>query len=265
MPLQANQQIIPGRGTNTTIVDDQSGRRASVFLPTFPEGTSLAKAAVTLTVALENFSGNVRVNASRFLPEVVPQNNRVAAMNVLRTPATNFKSIAIDEKQATAKATAVALSVVPATVATAPIRARAVKRFDDAADIAAKVKMLSEFTLEQLSGIVEVDALDVLPDGLAQVARDRFMIMAHIARTGLSANFARQSTATDPLGSGVDTEAVMAAAQEALDALKARSATVADAANVLRDTTFVVALACDLSTDQAFALLTGNQPPTDRP
>ena len=255
MPFQANQQTVSGRGMMTTITNTQSGQSERVFVPTFPEGTPLAKAATTLNVALDSFAGNVRNNVAQFLPEVVPQNLRAAAKNVLAEPLVAFQNEAIAFRQTTDKAVAVAMSVVPATIATAGIRGRAVKQFD-AADIAAKAAMLQNFTLEQMSGLVEVGALDQLPDGIAQAARDRFMVMSHVARTGLQAQYQKVATVNDPLASGADVDAAMAAAQAALDALKARSATVTDAANVLRSMTTAVALACDLSVDPAYALLT---------
>ena len=256
MPLQASQQIIDGRATITNLVDDQTGRRATVMVPMFPEGTPLAKAAATLTVALENFAGNVRTASAQFLPNVVGQHLRMAATNVLRKPVTDFQSVAIAEQQAIAKATAVAMMVDPATLSTAPIRSRANRMFDGT-DIAGKAALIEKSSMEELAGIIESGAIDELPADLAQVARDRYMLMRHVARTGLQANFQRQAMANDPLASGADTGAAMDAAQEALDMLKARSDDVDSAANVLRNVNIVAALACDLSVDAAFALLTG--------
>jgi hypothetical protein len=256
MPLQANQHAVSGRGTMTTIVNDQSGQRAAVFLPNLPEGTPLAKAGASLVVALEGFAGSVRIASAQFLPEVIADHLRAAARNMLARPFVAFQKEAIAFRQVTDKAMAMALTVVPATVATAPIRARAVKQFDEA-DIASKAKMLQTFDLEKLSGLIEVDALSSVSDDLAQTARDRFVIMAHVARTGLQAQFQRIATANDPLATGADTDAAMAASKESFYDLKARSATVADAANVLRDIMIAVSLSCEITTDAAYALLTG--------
>jgi hypothetical protein len=106
--------------------------------------------------------------------------------------------------------------------------------------------------------VIEVGFLDQVPADLAQIATDRYCLLRHVARTGLAANFPRRPTASEPLASGPDIAATMAAAQAALDALKARSADVETVAQVLRNVVIAVALACDLTPDAAFALLMGN-------
>jgi hypothetical protein len=188
----------------------------------------------------------------------------MAVTNVLRKPFTEFQNVAIGEKQAIAKTTAVAMAVDAPTLSTSAIRAQANLLFNGA-DLAGQTALTQTFSLEQMAGIIESGAIDQLPTDLAQIAKDRYMVLRHIAVTGLQSQFQRQPTANDPTACGADVDAAMADAQQALDALKARGANVDAAANVLRDATVVVAVACDLSTDQAFALLTGNQLPSDKP
>jgi hypothetical protein len=254
--LQASQTAIVGRGTNTAFVNTLSGGRAAVFVPYDLSDPTLVKRAADMAVALDNLAGSVRVNASQFLPEVVPQNNRAAVINGgTRRAFAAFQSAAIDFRQTTAKALAVAMTPQPATTATQMIRVRAVKAFD-AADIAGKAAMIQSFTHEQFSGLVEAGCLDQLPDSLATVARDRFMILAHVARSGMQADLQRKATANDPLASGADVDAANAASKASLDALKARSADVDAAANVLRSVVTAVALICEIPTDDAYALLT---------
>lgn len=240
-----------------SLVDVQSGRRASLMLPTFPEGTPLATTGVTLSVALNNFAGNVQTAVAQFLPGVVPQHMQQAVINVLRKPAVAFQSAAIAEQQAIAKAKAVSMTIDPATLSTAPIRAHAVRLFD-AADVAGRAAVLLNFNLEQLAGVIESGAIDQVPPDVAEIGNERYMLLRHVARTGLQASFQRAPTPIDPLASGADTGAAMAAAQASLDALNARSDDVDAAANVLRNVIIVAALACELPVDAAFALLMGN-------
>jgi hypothetical protein len=255
--LQAHQQTIEGRGVNTAFVNTLSGTRAAVFIQQFSD-PAMAKAAASLAVALDNFAGSVRVNASQFRDEVIPQNNRAAVINGgLRKAFMVFRDTTVAFQQVTAKATALAMTPVPTTIGNQMIRARAVKQFD-AADIAGRATMIQNFTLERLSGLVEAGCLDQLADDLATVARDRFMILAHIARTGLAANFPRVPTPSDPIASGSDSDAAMAAAKASLDELKARAADVDAAAQVLRNVITAVALMCEISTDSAFVLLMNN-------
>ncbi|MBR1143688.1 hypothetical protein [Bradyrhizobium sp. AUGA SZCCT0431] len=254
--LQASQTVIVGRGTNTTFLNTRSSQRAAVFVPYGLSDPTLVERASEMAVALENLCGSVRVNASQFLPEVVPQNNRAAVINGgTRKAFMAFQTAAIDFRQAADKAMAVAMTPIAATSATQMIRGRAVKHFD-AADIAGKAAMIQSFTLEQLSGLVDAGALDALPNDLATIARDQFMILAHVARAGLQANFQRQASAADPLASGADVDAAMAASKASLDALKARFADVDAAANVLRSIVTAVALICEITIDDAYAVLT---------
>jgi hypothetical protein len=255
--LQANQQSIDGRATITNIVDDQTGRRATAMVSNFPDGSPLSKAAALASVALGNFAGNVQVTVSQFRDEVVPQNLRVAAINGLSKPFVGLQSAAIAEQQAIDKAMAVASTVDPASSPGAQsIRDRAVRLFEGM-DIAGRAGFLQDCSMEQLAGILETGAIDDVPADMAAVAKERWIVARHVQRTGLQAGYQRQPGANDPLASGPDVDAALAASRASLDVLKARGEDVVAAANTLRGVTTVVALATDLSVDQAFALLTG--------
>ena len=257
MPFKSSMQPTD-RGPIQMVVDDITGRRVSVFNRPFPAGSPLAIKGAVLYSACGDYGLTLNTAASTLLPEVIHTHSRVAAQNIVRAPLIAFMGDGQAEAQTVAKATAVALSVPAATVANRPVRDRAVKAWD-AMDIVGRSKAIVEWPLEKLSGLMEISAFDEMPPDLAEVARERYMRLRHIASTGLSADFPKTPTAQDPLCIGVDQEAVEAAAQVAVDRLKARVEDVNNAAAVLRDVTMMVAVTCEITIDASFALLTNTQ------
>lgn len=65
-------------------------------------------------------------------------------------------------------------------------------------------------------------------------------------------------TADNPSQFGADEAAVLADAQTGLDNLKARSRHFANGSQLPNDVITVVNVACDVNTNDAFVLLTGN-------
>jgi hypothetical protein len=246
------------RGKIMIVADDATGSRASVFARSFPADSELARRGAALFVANELFGGSLNHAASTLLPTVIASHARVAAQNTLRAPFMAFMDAGQVAGQKVAKATIEAMSVVPAILATRPIRDRAIKQWD-AMDNAGKARAITEWPLEKLAALVEVSALDTLPDSLVTVAKDRYMILRHIERTGLSAGFAKKPTAQNPLVFGVDDDATYAASEISLNRLKSDIADIDNATAVLRDVTTMVALSCEISIDNAFALLTNTQ------
>lgn len=246
------------RGKIQLVVNPDTGQRASVFNRTFPANSDLAHKGASLFVACEMYGGSVNQAAATLLPEVIATHSRLAAQNIVRAPLMSFMAAGQGAGQVTAKATIEAMGVVPATLATRPIRDRAVKAWD-ALDTAGKARAINEWDLERLAGLVEVSEFDALPDSLATIAKDRYMKLRHIARSGLAANFPKTPTAENPLCFGVDDAKVMEAAEISLNRLKSDIADIENATAVIRDVTTMVALTCEITIDSAFALLTNTQ------
>jgi hypothetical protein len=236
-------------------VQHEDGRRASVLLPTFEQGSPFSKPAANLHAATEMFASVVNNANSQFLPAARAEQLRSAAVNVLSKPFIALQSAGQDERQAIASATARATTVDPATPATAPIRARTLTKWD-AADVSGKAAMINNLPIEGLAALHESGALDDVHPDLRNIATNNYMAQRHIAKVGLQAHFQKQPDANNPLATGPDVDAATAAAQDAIDTLKGRSSAVDDAANVLRNVVTVASLATDLPIDSTYKLLT---------
>ncbi|WP_262048190.1 hypothetical protein [Bradyrhizobium sp. Bra78] len=262
MPLQASMQDT-SHGRMSVLVSTETGASARAFYRNdFPP--ELSKPIATLLAANEGFNGIVNNNANTLLPTVVDQHNRVAVVNTLRAPFGATQAALVGYGQVTAKAQIEAMSVTPANASNQPIRNRAVLAFDNA-DMPGKAKILLEASFQQLAGLVEAGCLDntpgtttPLPGDLVGLAKDRYMLFNHAAKTGIAADHPLRPTADNPAQFGVDEAAVLADAQTALDKLKVRSRHFAYGSQLLRDIITAVGVACNVNTNDAFALLTGN-------
>jgi len=256
--MQAATQTID-RGTLVNLLHED-GRRATALLPSFGEGSVFAKSVANMTVAAEMFSGIV-VNAnSQFLPAARDKQLQSAVVNVLSKPFAALVSAGQDETQAINRARAVATAVDPATPVTAPVRARTMVRWD-AATGPDKAVMVNTAGYENLAGLIESGALDEIHPDLRKIAKDRYMVLRHVAKTGLQANFQQQPTSNNPIAIGPDVEAATQAAQNALDGLNDRLAAVDDIARFLRNIVIIVSIAIGLPTERAYQLLvTGKVP-----
>lgn len=262
MPLQASMQDTP-HGRMSVLVSTETGASARAFYRNdFPP--ELSKPIATLLAANDGFNGIVNNNANTLLRTVVDQHNRVAVVNTLRAPFGATQTALITYGQVTAKAQIEAMSVAPANASNQPIRNRAVLAFDNA-DMPGKARMLIEASFQQMAGLVEAGCLDnipgtanPLPDDLVGLGKDRYMLFNHAAKTGMAADHPLKPTADNPAQFGVDEAAVLADAQTGLDNLKARSRHFANGSQLLRDIITAVSVACNVNTNDAFALLTGN-------
>ena len=118
--MQAGRQKTD-RG-DLVILQHEDGRRASVLLPTFDQGSPFSKLTANLHAATDMFAGVVNTANSQFLPAARSEQLRSAAVNVLSKPFIALQSAGQDERQAINAATARATTVDPATPVTAPIR-----------------------------------------------------------------------------------------------------------------------------------------------
>lgn len=127
----------------------------------------------------------------------------------------------------------------------------------DAASQSAQMEMATEkFDLEQMSGLVAAGALSTLPPDVAALAMDRFVALRYAAREGLAAKFPARETANNPVSMAVDFGAMMDDANAFVAAMRQNAQLVQEAIQICRDTVTWLAVACECSTDEAFAMLT---------
>jgi hypothetical protein len=202
--------------------------------------------------------GNVEITqaAARLLPEALTEHLKAALPAILRGPFNAFRK-AIGDYHANTETVRSDLSTpAPETPVTRPVRDRAVRLYDEAS-AADQIKMATQyFGLEPLSGLVAADALSALPPDVATVAMDRFLALRFAARQGLAAKYPVKATATNPVALGIDNDAMMQEASDFVAAMRANARTVEQAINICRDVLVWLAVACQCSTDEAFAMLT---------
>jgi hypothetical protein len=255
MSVELNQSVVEGRGTNVTVTHTRTDQRSGVFAPTMT-GTVFETLIAALVTALALFGQNVRTAVGQFLPNVVSSHIRAAVINVLLSQAfKNLQKAGIAEAVAVAKAWATALTIDPATIATAAVRARATTLMDGT-DIAGKASLLQNFNEQQLAGVMEVGMLDDLPQEIATAGRERYVVLRHVRLTGLQADYARTPSADFPLASGPDMDAAIMAAKASVAELKQRSKNIDMVSTVLNNVVSVVAIAGECHRDQAYSLLT---------
>lgn len=130
-------------------------------------------------------------------------------------------------------------------------------RLYDAASQSAQMEMATKkLDLEPMSGLVAAGALSTLPPDVAMIALDRFVALRYAAREGLSAKFPVRETGNNPVSIAVDTDAMMADATAYVAAMRQSARLVQEAIQICRDTITWLAVACECSTDEAFAMLT---------
>jgi hypothetical protein len=103
--------------------------------------------------------------------------------------------------------------------------------------------------------LIETDAYRDVPVELQKRITETYMLKRHIARTGLQSDYPSQPDFSEPLRTGPNVDAAMAAARKAVNTLNTRADTVANVSDTLRATVDLVALCTDLPRDQAYNLL----------
>ncbi|OPY99995.1 hypothetical protein A5906_24530 [Bradyrhizobium sacchari] len=270
MPVLQTSISDTGRGNILGLIDTRTDRRAHVFIPTaFAKDTALAGPAAAIYVAIAG--GNVEITqaSARLLPEALTEHLKASLPAILRTPFNTFRKT-IGDYYASSETVRVDLSTpAPETPITRPIRDRTVKLFDIA--IGANVNstaavaevnlenLAKDMNLEQLSGLVAAGCLSSLPSAVAGVVMDRFMALRFAARQGLAAKYPVKASATNPVALSTDNDAMMQEANAFVTAMKANARTVEQAIQICRDVVTWLSLACQCSTDEAFALLTASK------
>jgi hypothetical protein len=234
------------------------GRAATAFAPNLPPGPA-SKQMANLAVALDAYAAVNNSNEGRFQIAALIEHNLIAVSTVLRGPWTGLQAAGINEAQSVAAARAKALSVAPTTLANQGRRDRVMKLWD-AATVAGKARIGAETDLEGLSALIISGALSDVPDNIRTAIEDRAMALQHIQVTGMQSGFALAPTISDPILTGPDVPAAVAAADKLVADLKARVDALDSVRTALTSTVAVAAICSDLSVEAAFTLLsTGKQ------
>ncbi|MGX5828705.1 hypothetical protein [Mesorhizobium sp. 43Arga] len=237
-----------------TVRDRDRNAIAAVTASLSASTSPLASQATGVVTALKAFGENVAFSAAKYQPAARNDANRKAAADIMAKPFQAFTSAGIAEGRAAAAANATALGVDPGN---APLRAQTRDRFD-AMDTAGQAAFAQRASVEELAALMEAGRsyFANTPDPVWQMIEDQYSIKRHIARTGLQADFQRQPDPNDPVAFGADENAAMDASRKSLAALRARSGTVDAVRSTAQSIIDVVAVATDLTRDEAWKLLT---------
>jgi len=238
---------------SVTIVD--TARTQILFIPKdLPPGVDQAAARLFAAYAL--FNGEAAHASSTLLPELIGPHMMKAVPGLLASPYAGFVD-AVGASARENKKVVTDLGAVPAsTVATAAIRQRAVQLFDAAPTIAAQIKLASEMTLPQLQGLVEVDALSILPDNAQSAIMDRYLMLSYASKYGIASKYPAIATPDIPIPSGINNDAVESEAKAMITAIRALTKKIENCSQIARDCIAYVSIACQCPVPTAFGLIT---------
>ncbi|UCI30512.1 hypothetical protein [Mesorhizobium sp. B4-1-4] len=243
------------RATVFTVAHEDGRHATAAIASSLSASTSpVASQAARVVSAVGSFNDNITGNAARFQTEARTAANREAAVNVLASPVQALIGAGVAEGRAAAAAAANAAAVDPGN---APLRAQVRDRFI-AMDAAGQATFAQRASLEELAALMEAGRsyFDATPDPVWQIIEDQYIVKRHIARSGLQAAFQRQPDANDPMAFGPDENAALAASKASLGTLRARSDMVDAVRTAVQSIIDAVALATDLSREDAWKLLT---------
>ncbi|MCD9825332.1 hypothetical protein [Bradyrhizobium japonicum] len=249
------KQANTGRGIVFTGSHEDGLRTVVVHAPSLDQGASMSRTVANLTARLADFAGVVGVADSQYKASARADHLKAASVNVLSKAFTEAQGDGRKEGQQIAAARAVAMSVDPATPATAHIRQRALARWDACETVGDKGSLIDGLSTEGLAALIETDAYRDVPAEMQKQITEKYMLKRHIERTGLQSDWPLQPDHLDPLRTGPNVDAAMAAARKAVNTLNTRADTVANVSDTLRATVDLVALCTDLPRDQAYNLL----------
>lgn len=246
-----------GRGHVQGLENIRTGQSTRVFIPaSFAAGTALAGPAAGMYVGIAGGNAEIAQAVATYTSEALNKYLKATLPPMTRGPFNVFRK-AIGDYHASTETVRIDLSTpAPETPVNRPVRDRAVKLFDAAPSAADQMKMVQNWGLEQMSGLVAAGALSVLPLDVASAAMDRFLALRFAARQGLAAKYPAKESASNPISIAIDTDAMMEEANSFVAAMRANKRTVDDAIQICRDVSEWLALACDYSSaDEAFAML----------
>ncbi|TPI56169.1 MULTISPECIES: hypothetical protein [unclassified Mesorhizobium] len=237
-------------------VAHEDGRSATAaFASSLSASTSpVSSQAARVVAAVGSYNDRIAGNVARFQPDARSAANRKDAADIMASPVQALIEAGIAEGRAAAAAAANAAAVDPGNAA---LRVQVRDRFT-AMDAAGQAAFAQRASLEELAALMEAGRsyFEATPDPVWQIVEDQYVIKRHIVRSGLQAEFQRRPDLNDPLAFGADEGAAMDAARQSLNALRDRSGTVDEVRSAVQSIIDVVAVATDLSRDQAYRLLT---------
>jgi len=244
--------IETGRGPLLSLL--HGNERVAVFFPDEAMEGDTKEPMSQLAPPVIDYVGFVTRNWETYQPDLVPaQNDRMAG--AVKAAVKSAQAALLSEKRNFEMADARARE--PGPLSDAPWEAE-YRASIAALELPQRIAAVSEMTFSQSSALIRQSSLDGLglPPEVRELVMHRHLVNGHIARTGLSANYARRPTAADPLATGVDSAAAFAAGEVALSAHKKRSDRLELAADTLRSTVALIALTTDQSADAVWAGLT---------
>ncbi|MCK1306242.1 hypothetical protein [Bradyrhizobium sp. 45] len=245
------------RGPMISVTVDGTGgptRSQHLFFPRdLPPGVDQAAARLFAGFAL--FNGEAAHASSTLLPELIGP-HMMKAVPLLASPYAGFVD-AVGAAARENKKVVADLGAVPAsTVATAAIRQRAVQMFDAAPTIADQIRFASNATLPQLQGLVEVDALSILPDNAQSAIMDRYLMLSYASKYGIASKYPAIATPDNPIPAGINNDAVESEAKAMITAIRALTKKIDNCSQIARDCIAYVSIACQCPVGQAFDLIT---------
>ncbi|QOZ70278.1 hypothetical protein WN72_31270 [Bradyrhizobium arachidis] len=226
-----------------------------LFIPEdLPPGVD--QPAARLLAAYTLLNGEAARASSTLLPELIGPHMMKAVPGLLGSPYAGFVD-AVGAAARENKKVVADLGAVPAsTVATAAIRQRAVQMFDTAPTIADQIRFASNATLPQLQGLVEVDALSILPDNAQSAIMDRYLMLSYASKYGIASKYPAIAKPDNPIPSGINNDAVESEAKAMIAAVRALTKKIENCSQIARDCIAYVSIACQCPVGQAFDLIT---------
>lgn len=244
------------RGPMISMMVVDTGQTQHLFIPKdLPPGVDQAAARLFAAYAL--FNGEAARASATLLPELIGPHMMKAAPGLLASPYAGFVDAVSASARENRKVVADLGAVPASTAATAAIRQRAVQMFDAAPTMADKIRLASEvFTLPQLQGLVEVDALSVLPGNVQSAIMDRYLMLSYASKYGIASKYPAIATPDNPIPSGINNDAVESEAKAMITAIRALTKKIENCSQIARDCIAYVSIACQCTVGQAFDLIT---------
>lgn len=247
---------VENRGSGVSVTNLETGQTQIFFMPdALPPGVDQAGARLISAVGL--FNGVAQDATNTLLPELIGPHVMKAVPGLLPSPYAAFVDTVGSSARDNRKTIADLTAVPAATVATAAIRQRAVQTFDAAPTDAERMRLgIETYTLPQLQGLVEIDALSILPDEMQSRIADRYLALCFAAKYGIASKYPAVATPDNPIPNGIDQKAVDAEANKFVKGVRDYEKQIANCSQIARDCIAYISIACQCSVGQAFGLLT---------
>jgi hypothetical protein len=239
----------------TAAADDGRTSSAAIRTSLLADGARFAVPLHAVDAALDRFALQSQPLPGRLLPTALADELRKLAREIVAKPVQEAVT-AVQEGKRDRAARRMRISEPPAQLPFAD---------DDRADfrsrdIGGQAEYIMKADRSQLAALLvagHARFADV-PDPLWDEVFERHAVLAMIERTGLQADHQLKPTPNDPAAIGPDPVAAEKAARDALTRFHDDQRVIDEAEAVLRSVIIVIAVATDLSIDDAFALLTGD-------